>query len=544
VLIYLDAALQKRVISVFQYALRPRGFLMLGSAETPGLQAVFTSVDKKWRIYRKDPHETPVTFAIPAERPPDALVNRPSTIGSFPHNEGRPVHEEANRVVLDRYGPPGVVVDGNLDIVHFRGRTGPYLEAAAGDPSLNVLKMARGGLLHPLRSALETARRKRRTVRKEEVLVQRNGEWKPVNLEVVPLASQRGHFLLILFETPASSKEIRTPKTAAGRGRTNDSQVSDLRRELAANREYLQSIIQELEAANEELQSANEEILSSNEELQSTNEELDTAKEELQSTNEELNTVNEELHSRNEELARLNSDLVNLLGSADLPIVIVSQDLAIRRFTPAAERLFNLIPADMGRPIGQIRTNLVVDNLEELIRSAVDSFEPQEHEIQDRDGRWYSLRIRPYKGMDNRLDGAVMTAIDVDDAKRLQRQLERSRDYFMTVVETVSQPLLVLDASFRVRTANKSFYEHFPKVVGDAEGKAIYQLGNGEWDIAELRTILAAAASGQATHHLRVDNVTSSKNSRAAVITARGFELPDGEHWILMAMDTDAEDAR
>jgi two-component system CheB/CheR fusion protein len=209
------------------------------------------------------------------------------------------------------------------------------------------------------------------------------------------------------------------------------------------------------------LQSANEEILSSNEELQSTNEELDTAKEELQSTNEELNTVNEELHSRNDELARVNSDLVNLLGSVDLPIVIVGEDLAIRRFTPAAERLFNLISGDVGRPIGQINPNIVCDNLEGLIRTTIEGIDPQEQQVHDRDGRWYSLRIRPYKGVDNRLDGAVVTAITTEDTRRYQRQVERLREYFMKVVETVSQPMLVLDEELRVRTANKAFYDTF-----------------------------------------------------------------------------------
>jgi two-component system CheB/CheR fusion protein len=543
VLIYLDAALQKRVISVFQYALKTHGHLMLGAAETAGPHSAFTPIDKKWRIYRKAPEDVVAALAFPSGRVPNIEVARRS-IPAFARPEGRPVQEEANRIVLDKYGPPGVVVDANFEIVHFRGRTGPYLEAASGEPNLHVLKMARGGLLHPLRSALSTARQKHRTVRKADILVQHNGDWRPVNIEVVPLVTARGEHFLILFETPHPVSKGRNAKVSGTRssGAAADATaLSDLRRELAANRQYLQSIIQELETANEELQSANEEILSSNEELQSTNEELDTAKEELQSTNEELNTLNEELHGRNEELARVNSDLVNLLGSADLPIVIIGQDMSIRRFTPAAERLFSIIAADLGRRIGQIRTNLVCDNLEELVRSATDGLDTQEYELQDRKGRWYLLRIRPYKAHDNRLDGAVITAIDIDDAKRLQHQLERSRDYFMAVVETVSQPLLVLDANLQVRTANKSFYQHFPSIAG-AEGAPIYQFANGQWDIPELRTILAAAASGQATHHLRVEHL-ASKTSKGAAITARGFELPNGEHWILIAMDINAKES-
>ena len=190
-----------------------------------------------------------------------------------------------------------------------------------------------------------------------------------------------------------------------------------LERELAASREYLQSIIQELEAANEELQSANEEILSSNEELQSTNEELDTAKEELQSTNEELNTLNEELHGRNEELSRVNSDLVNLLASVQIAIVIISSDLRIRRFTPMAEKVLNLIPGDLDRPIGHIKPNIDCPDLEQLILESIDSVAPVEREVRDHTGRWYSLRVRPYKSVENKIDGAVLTLFDVDVSK-------------------------------------------------------------------------------------------------------------------------------
>jgi two-component system, chemotaxis family, CheB/CheR fusion protein len=548
VLIYLDAALQKRLISVFHYALKPRGFLMLGSAETTGPLATFTLIDKKWRLYKKAAAEAVVTFALPQARLAD-LRGRVPTVHAGTRPDGRTIQDEANRILLDKYGPPGVVVDANYDIVYFRGHTGPYLEAASGEPSLNVLKMARGGLLSPLRSALIAARRKRRAVRKEDVLVHRTGDWRAVTLEVIPVATSRGEYFLILFEAPvaASGKPKGRQKAVPGRqvrDAAANARVADLRRELTASREYLQSIIQELEAANEELQSANEEILSSNEELQSTNEELDTAKEELQSTNEELNTVNEELHSRNDELARVNSDLVNLLGSVDLPIVIVGGDLAIRRVTPSAQRLFNLIPGDIGRPIGQIKPNIFCSNLEDLIRTTIESVNPQEQEVQDPDGRWYSLRIRPYKGVDNRLDGAVLTVIDIDASRRYQRQVERSRDYFMKIVETVNQPLLVLDDGLRVRTASNSFYEAFQVNPQHSEGASIYELANGRWRIPDLEQVLTAAANGDSTHHAAVEQTIPSLGLKRIAVSARGFELDDAKRWILVGMEfTDAQKA-
>jgi two-component system CheB/CheR fusion protein len=196
-----------------------------------------------------------------------------------------------------------------------------------------------------------------------------------------------------------------------------DDRLRGLEQELAASREYLQSIIQDLEAANEELQSANEEILSSNEELQSTNEELDTAKEELQSTNEELNTVNEELHGRNEELMRANSDLFNLLASVHIAIVMVASDLRIRRYTPMAEKVLNLISTDIGRPISDIKPNIDCPDLERLIIDSIDSVTIKERKVQDRSGAWFSLRIRPYKNVENRIDGAVIALFDIDGSR-------------------------------------------------------------------------------------------------------------------------------
>ncbi len=233
------------------------------------------------------------------------------------------------------------------------------------------------------------------------------------------------HFLILFEEQrqaggdPHLAKPEKSSRTSANskkdKGKTDkrSDSVRELEKELAASREYLQAIIQDLEAANEELQSANEEILSANEELQSTNEELDTAKEELQSTNEELNTVNEELQSRNEELSRVNSDLINLLASVQIAIVMVSNDLRIRRFTPMAERVLNLIPTDVGRPISDIKPNIDCPNLEALIAEAVDSMSVKESECRDRNGKLFSLRIRPYKNIDNRIDGAVIALFEI-----------------------------------------------------------------------------------------------------------------------------------
>ncbi len=245
--------------------------------------------------------------------------------------------------------------------MQFNGQTGPYLEPSPGEPSFDILKLAREGLSHGLRTALQTARKTRKTGDSSRGCASvRARRRRTIDIEVIPVVRQGHPYYLVLFQTPDAIRQRRkaASRPSARRRLPPRSRISKLEEELAATREYLQSTIQEIEAANEELQSANEEILSSNEELQSTNEELDTAKEELQSTNEELNTVNDELHARNEELTRVNADLLNLLASVQIAIVIVARDLRVRRFTPMAEKKFNLIPSDIGRPLSQISTTL------------------------------------------------------------------------------------------------------------------------------------------------------------------------------------------
>lgn len=302
--------------------------------------------------------------------------------------------------------------------MQFRGQTGAFLEPAPGEASLSLLKMAREGLLYGLRATVHEARKTDAEARKEGLHIKSAEGILDVTVSAIPLgqSAPEGRHFLVLFELGKTSARQPAPGAAPPKRkmerRKEDNRVARLQQELAASREYLQSIIQDLEAANEELQSANEEILSSNEELQSTNEELDTAKEELQSTNEELNTVNEELQGRNEELMHVNSDLVNLLASVHIAIVMVAADLRIRRFTPMAEKVLNLIPTDIGRPISDIKPNIDCGDLEKLITEAIDTVTIQEREVQDRHGNRFSLRIRPYKNVENRIDGAVLALFD------------------------------------------------------------------------------------------------------------------------------------
>nr|WP_276599512.1 chemotaxis protein CheB [Nannocystis sp. SCPEA4] len=493
VLIYMGAVLQRKLMAVFHYALKPSGFLMLGGAETVGAQAdLFAVIDKKHRIFVKRAIETPSNFQIPVEYNPSRSPNRGPRLPTEMHST-HSFQNEANRLILDRYGPPGVIVDENFQIVQFRGKTGSYLEPAPGDAaqSLNLLKMAREGLLHGLQTALYGARKADKPVRKQGLRVVSNGKGHEVDLHVIPLTvpGEERHFL-VLFEDPTAAPEVvpevgGPPPPAS----SDDERVKQLQEELAASREYLQSIIQDLEAANEELQSANEEILSSNEELQSTNEELDTAKEELQSTNEELNTVNEELHGRNEELSRVNSDLVNLLGCVEIAIVIVGSDLSIRRFTPMAEKVLNLIPTDIGRPISQIKPNIECPGLEKMIARVIDTVTIQEMNVRDSEGNWYALRIRPYKNVENRIDGAVLALFDIA-SRRHELELRQARDSSRAIVEMMRQPVLMLDGHLRVQAFNRPFADLFALSADNAIHRHVYDLDAGRWDIPPLHRLL------------------------------------------------------
>ena len=409
-MIYLGPVLQRRVMAIFHYALRPNGLLLLGSSETIGAFGdLFSSVDRKHRIYMKRTGRTPAAVGVeaPAQRPvPEST--RMEDEGTTTTN----VFRDADRVLLARFTPPGVLINEQMDILQFRGRTSPFLEPAPGAASLNLLKMAREGILAELRAAIHAARKKEGAVRREGLRVATDGSAITVNIEVLPFRPTSGEMCyLVLFE------EAQPDKKGKGKAKKADpeqeaSQRQRLKRELESTREYLQSIIEEQEAMNEELRSANEEIQSSNEELQSTNEELETAKEELQSSNEELTTLNEELENRHAALAEANNDLINVITSVESPILMLDSEMRIRRMNPGAQRLLNLIPSDVGRPVRELKMTLKTDGLEEAITGVVQNLEVRELRVQHQSGQWYSLRIRPYKTIDNKIEGTVLVLVD------------------------------------------------------------------------------------------------------------------------------------
>jgi two-component system CheB/CheR fusion protein len=534
-LIYLEPALQNRIIPFFHYALKPTGFLMLGNAETIGkFGELFVPIDKHGRIYSKRAG-SPRQVLDFGKRPshPDGLKEGEAAQEPLADEvlAGLDLTRETDRLILSRYAPAGVVVNDAMEVVQFRGRVSAYLEPAPGSASFNLLKMAREGLLVELRSAILRAKKKGTRVRAEGLKVRQDGSVRRVNLEVVPIRpdTKGMRYYLILFEEVEAGRTrpvVPANAKAAERRGEREEDIARLEQELTATKDYLQSIIEEQEASNEELKSANEEILSSNEELQSTNEELETAKEELQSTNEELTTVNEELGNRNSEMTLLNSDLSNLISAINIPIVMLGVDGRVRRYTQPTEKLLNLIPTDVGRPIHDIKPNIDLPDLRETIKYVIDTVATKEVEVQDRDGKWYLLRVRPYWTMDKRVDGAVMVFLDIDPLKRSLEQVNRARDYAQTLVETVRESLVVLDDQMKVRTANHAFYKIFQTSPLQTEGRPLFELSDWSAQAAPLLALAREASSraGFKTEELEIDFERLGR--KTLFVNARRIRLP------------------
>ena len=431
VLIYFDLALQKRVVPTFHYALAQPGFLVLGRAESiSGFKQLFEAVDKTNKIFARTAVASTLRFAKRSE----AQRSDPPRPAARPAR-GAPTRGDLtarlDRLLLGRYAPPGIVVDERMEILEFRGETGPYLRPAPGEPQNNAMQMARGGLAMTLRASVAAAKKSGVSVRAAGVEVDQDEVARRCDLVVIPLLSAPAGaeaLYVVLFEEPShrrpGAKERSRPpgrETRLEKGR-----VPRLEQELAATKEYLQNVIADHGRTNEELGSANEELVSGNEELQSMNEELETAKEELQSINEELTTVNDELHARNQEMNEVNSDLVNLLTTVDVPILILDSEHRIRRFTPKARSILNVVAGDVGRPFADLRPNIDVADLGRQIAEVIETVTVRESEVLDRDGHWHRLQIRPYKTTDNRIDGAVISLFDIDALKHHLTQVERA----------------------------------------------------------------------------------------------------------------------
>jgi len=422
-LIYLTPELQKKLLLLFHYSLNPGGFLFLGNAETVG---TFTNLYKplagKTRLYRRqdsalatEPIDFPATFTAAKPGVPPTPLKPTANIQTL-----------ADQLLLQTYSPAAVLTNDKGDILYINGRTGKYLEAAAGKADWNIFAMAREGLNYDLRSAFQKALRQKETVKLENISIGTNGGKQIVNVTIQPISGPNAllGMVMIIFTDIAAMPQTKTTGKLRG---MDVARMAEQEKELEQARQEVQSLRKEMQTSQEELKSANEKLQFTNEELQSTNDELTTSKEEMQSMNEELHTVNQELQTRLDELTCANNDMKNLYDSTEIATLFLDNSLCVRRFTSETSKITKLIPGDVGRPITDIASVLLYPELADEAHQALRTLIRVERQIPTPDGNWYEARILPYRTLDNMIDGVVITFIDITVSKKLEAELRATQ---------------------------------------------------------------------------------------------------------------------
>jgi PAS domain S-box-containing protein len=549
VLIYLEPVLQKRILSSFRYALRDGGVLLLGKSETPGGFPNFRIADRKNKFFARvvstaAREAAPVAFEKPTHQGKHYVEEAP----------GFDLEKEADRIIWERSRHAGIVVNGDLEILHFRGDTSPYLRPVPGKATFQLLRMLREELVLELRGAINQARKTGTSVRIEAVRLKQNNDSRLVNIEVRPLPASRAaqRYFLILLEdviSPVGQAIEGRAKAATGQLRREDreQELSKVKNDLIRTRDYLQAIIQEHETTNEELKAANEEAQSSMEELHSTNEELETAKEELQSTNEELVTLNDQLTKRNTQLAHLSDELSNVLTGVDIPILILGGDLLIRRFTPPAAILLRLLPGDIGRPLSHIRLGVHLPGLEESIAQVNRGVRDVWREVRAEDGRWYSVRILPFLTAERRVDGALVVFVDVNDLKQSHENERREKKLITAILNSTRDLLvLVLDGEGRVLEFNRAAQELTGYLPEEVKGKALWDFLPVPEERAVMKSGIGEVLKGGEAHG--ETHWITKKGQRRLIAWSNTVVLRDGgtaDYVIRTGVDvTDREEAQ
>ena len=534
VLIYFGPALQRRVLAMAHYCLEQPGYLLLGRSESAaGVPRWFSPTGKGSRVFRRKPGKSTFRLALRS-----GALPVPAAAVASRHAASRADGELARQVddlVLARWGPAGVIVDDRLEVLQFRGRTDPYLGFPEGEPRLALPDMLRPGLAGPLRTALAKARRSGAPVRMERVALEGAAAGRRCDLLVLPLhAAAEGEraFAVLFEERPGDGQAPRSPRGRAGAARRA------LEEELASAKESVAVLLEEHGRGSAALASSHDELVSGNEELQSLNEELETAKEELQASNEELTTLNDELNGRNQELLVVNADVLNLLDAVELPILMLDEEQRLRRFTRQAATSMKLSPADVGRRLADLALPLQAPDLEAWIARAVTEGILVEAEVQDGEGRWHRLQVRPHRAAGGKADGAILTLVDIQELKQEIIGATWARDYARSIVEAVPAPLVVLDPRLRVLSANAAYHRIFEEPAGGVEGHGFFELADGAWDTAPLRQAVGAVLAGDGRlHGLELARDLPGAGRRIVSVTARTLRTPAGELLLLLAIE-------
>lgn len=489
-MIYMETALQSRLIPMFHYALKSEGVLFLSPSESIGNHTeLFSPIDRKWKFYH----------AINRKTSTHHMINSPFMWADKNHHQAPEqvmaktkeidFAELSRKLLIKYFAPASIITNVKGDIVYVHGETGKYLRPAPGHASLNIIEMARDGLEVELRNGIH-AMAKGTAIYKTQIQYKFNDEPATVSLCVrqLPVVDSNDGLLLVSFEDVAviASKSKRKPAAKPA----DIARIEDLEHELSYTKENLYATIEEQQAANEEFKSTNEELQSTNEELQSVNEELETSKEELQSVNEELITVNSELQAKIEHLASAQNDIKNLHDNINIATIFLDTSMLIRRFTRDASKIYRLVASDVGRLLADIKCDLVDEDILAQAESVLETLIPVEREVCSNKGDWYLLRIQPYRTLDNVIDGVVMTFTDITSRINTEELVKEARELAESIVNTIREPILVLNSKLKVISTNKAFCDLFHVTIKDTVGHKVYELGNHQWDIPALRKLL------------------------------------------------------
>jgi two-component system CheB/CheR fusion protein len=521
----MDTVLQKKIIPLFHYTLLDGGYLFLGSSESIGqFSELFSPLNSKWKIFKRKKailDKGVDHIGLPFLRPTvDSL-----RLEARKDEVSTDVRSMAEKIILEKYSSPCVLVNEKYEIIYFHGDTDRYLTTPKGEARFNILKMARGEIGSKLGIALHKTLKNKKSVTVEGITIKRANKVRIVDLLINPVV-EHGLTMVVFEERAGLEKEAKESKKSPAGGES-DPQIASLRQELLSSRESLQITIEEFETSSEELKSTNEELQSTNEELQSTNEELETSKEELHSTNEELETVNSELQEKVTELSKAHDDMQNILDSTDIGTIFLDMELCLKRFTPSVSAIFNLIHSDIGRPISDITTNIEYDRLtkdsEEVLRTLI----PKESIVKSKGGSWYTMRILPYRTVENLIDGVVITFLDITEVTKIKETAGKLRR-LATIVEDSNDAVTVLDPRGKILAWNKGAVQMYGYSEAEALKMRISQIvpsGSKK----QSMDMIARIMSGEEVKSYEASRITKSGRALEVWLTVTKLVNDAGE---------------
>ncbi len=543
-LIYLEPEVQKKIFNLFHYALKPEGILFLGSSETIGSQSnLFKPTSKQYKVFLRQKSKNPLRVHIdkmPQKLSKDESEREESEI-ERPSLKAQPnILDAANRVFLEHLIPPSLIINHQDDIIFIHGKIEPFLEMPPGRPSKNILLMAREGLKVELISALRRCKKKNKSVDVKNIPINYNGKLILTDLTVQNISKppELHGFMLVAFHATKSqpaSLDKKEPKS-----KKKKEEADKLKKELQYTKETLQSAIEEQETTNEELKSTNEELQSTNEELQSSNEEIETSKEEMQSLNEELQTTNMELQTKLEEHSHASDDMKNLLNSTRIATLFLDNGLNIRRFTPMTKKIVNLIDSDVGRPISDISFNFKFQSFIKECRGVVKTLAVKDREVQTNEGVWYLITIMPYRTSENRIDGLVLTFVDIDQTKRSQQLYQESKQTrrLAAVVRDSNDAITVQSLDGKIIEWNHGAEKTYGYNKKEALKKTIYELVPSELH-SQVKKLSQKIAKGKTIKSFLTKRISKKKKILEVWVTVTALKDEAGTPYAIATTERD-----